>query len=203
MTAFTLETSSGHSGRQDGIAEECIRKIAGGDREALATLYQETGTAVYAFALSMLKNVHEAEDVQQDVFLKIWQSAAGYQAQGKPMAWIFTITRNFALMRLRDQGREVTMSPEDWQMMFADRTQMSEEDRIVLQSVLEILSQEERSIVMLHTSAQLKHREIAQIMDLPLATVLSKYNRALKKLKKALTGMDAGSEATTRRRQNR
>ncbi len=192
MTAFTLEASSGHSGRQDDIAEECIRKIAGGDKEALGTLYRETGAAVYAFALSMLKNVQEAEDVQQDVFLKIWQSAAGYRAQGKPLAWIFTITRNFALMRLREADREVIMSPEDWQTMFADRTQMNEEDRIVWQSVLEILSPEERSIVMLHTSAQLKHREIAQILGIPLATVLSKYSRALKKLKKALSEPEDG-----------
>ncbi len=192
MIAFTLETSPGHSGRQDDVLEECIRKIAGGDKEALARLYQETGTAVYSFALSLLKNVQEAEDVQQDVFLKIWQSSAGYRPQGKPLAWIFTITRNFALMRLREQTREVVMSPEDWQTMFADRTQMNEEDRIIWQSVLEILSPEERSIVMLHVTAQLKHREIAQILDLPLATVLSKYSRALKKLKNALTGKDTG-----------
>jgi len=59
-------------------------------------------------------------------------------------------------------------------------------DAMVLQSALEILKEEERQIVLLHASAGLKHREIASSLHMPLATVLSKYNRAVKKLKQYL-----------------
>ncbi len=190
MIAFTFDEASGHSGRQDAEVEECIRKIARGDKQALALLYKKTGAAVYGFALSLLGNVQEAEDIQQDVFIRIWQSAGSYKAHGKPLAWIFTITRNLALMRFRDQKKTISMTEEDWQAMFADRVQMDSEDRIILKSLIETLSREEQNIVMLHAVAQLKHREIAQILDLPLSTVLSKYNRALKKLKQAIKETD-------------
>ena len=56
---------------------------------------------------------------------------------------------------------------------------------------LSTLSDEERQIIMLHVTAGLKHREIAQLLELPLSTVLSKYRRALSKLKQKLEGGDA------------
>ena len=55
-------------------------------------------------------------------------------------------------------------------------------DAIVLKAALEILKEDERQIVLLHASAGLKHREVAAGLGLPLATVLSKYNRAMKKM---------------------
>ena len=59
-------------------------------------------------------------------------------------------------------------------------------DKVVLHAALHILKEEERQIVLLHTAAGLKHREIAADLGMPLATVLSKYNRAMKKLKNHL-----------------
>ena len=62
--------------------------------------------------------------------------------------------------------------------------EVSQEDRLMLRMVLQVLSEEELQIVMLHAVAGCKHREIAQLLELPLPTVLSKYHRALKKLRK-------------------
>ena len=59
-------------------------------------------------------------------------------------------------------------------------------DKLVLYGALKILKEEERQIVLLHTTAGLKHREIAADLGMPLATVLSKYSRAMKKLKNYL-----------------
>lgn len=63
--------------------------------------------------------------------------------------------------------------------------------RHVLRAALSVLSEQERQVVMLHAVTGLKHREIAQLLELPLATVLSKYRRALKKLNLLLEGDDA------------
>lgn len=60
------------------------------------------------------------------------------------------------------------------------------EERIVLEAAFRILNVEERQIVVLHAVSGLKHKEISQIMRRPLSTVLSKYNRAIKKLEKAV-----------------
>lgn len=60
------------------------------------------------------------------------------------------------------------------------------EDRMMLQAAFSKLSVEERNIIMMHLASGLKHREIAEILEKPLSTVLSRYNRALKKMKEEL-----------------
>ena len=172
--------------RQEDETENCIARIAAGDRSALAVLYRQTNAAVYGFALSVLKNRQDAEDVLQDTYLRIWNTAGSYTPQGKPLAWIFTIARNLSLMRIRERSHTAAPLQEDWQSSFADEPAVSQEDRIVLASVMKALSDQERQIVTLHAMAGFKHREIAELLDLPLATVLSRYSRALKKLRKAL-----------------
>ncbi len=171
---------------RDAALDRCIRDIAGGDRDALGALYAETHAAVYALALSMVRDRQDAEDVLQDVYVRIWQSAPSYRAMGKPLAWIFTIAKNLARMELRRRNKTVPVDPEDWRAMFAEDAGVDAEEAQLLASVMELLGEEEREIVLLHAVAGMKHREIAQLLEMELSTVLSKYSRALKKLKKAL-----------------
>ena len=183
MFAFVMTGPSSRSGRQDGVIENCIVQIAAGDREALTPLYRQTSATVYGFALSILKNRQDAEDVLQDTYIRIWNAAGSYTPGGKPLAWILTITRNLALMRMRERSRTVEMSPDVWQSFLAEEAAGNQEDRLMLASLLEMLSDQERQIVMLHAMTGWKHREIAELLHLPLPTVLSKYNRALKKIR--------------------
>lgn len=62
------------------------------------------------------------------------------------------------------------------------------EDRIVLETAFEVLSKEECQIIVLHAVSGMKHREIAELLDISVSTVLSKYNRGLKKLRGQLEG---------------
>ena len=101
------------------------------------------------------------------------------------MAWVLTITRNLAISRLREHGRTEPLVQEDWQDRLADNPAVTHEDRLTLAALLESLSPEEQQIVTLHALTGLKHREVAALLELPLATVLSKYARALKKLQHA------------------
>ena len=165
------------------LLEQSIAEGATGDATALETLYREAKSAVYGFALSYLKNAHDAEDVLHDTFVSVWSAAAGYQAQGKPMAWLLTITKNLCLDRLRRQTKQAELPDEERSDLFAEREDLSQEDKWLLQQTLQGLSEEERQIIMLHAVGGLKHREIAAMLDLVLPTVLSKYRRGLKKLK--------------------
>lgn len=173
---------------QNLILERCIAGVANGDREALAELYNATSPAVYSFALSVLKNTHDAEDVLQNCYLNIASSAGSYRSKGKPMAWILTITRNLCLMKIRDYQKTATMPNENWMQYLESNEKVTPEDRIVLSDCMKRLSDQERQIVVLHVVAGLKHREIAQALAIPLSTVLSKHRRALKKLKLLLGG---------------
>ena len=175
----------------DAALEDCIARIAGGDKDALADLYSRTRPAVYGFALSIVKNAHDAEDILHDACLQVWNAAGGYRRQGKPMAWLLTVARNLALMRLRERGKTQELTDEEWSALPARAPDVTTEDRHVLRAALSLLSEQERQVVMLHAVTGLKHREIAQLLELPLATVLSKYRRALKKLNLLLEGDDA------------
>jgi RNA polymerase sigma-70 factor (ECF subfamily) len=170
------------------IDEAIFSRIAENDMAAFEDFYRLTERTVYAFVLSTLKNHDDALDVVQDTYLKIRAAAHLYKPMGKPMAWVFTIARNLSISKLRfkqknDSSIEVTDLEND--MNFSYIT--DNEDRLVLQAALKILSDEETEIILLHAISGFTHREIASNLEMKLSTVLSKYHRGLKKLKKYLT----------------
>lgn len=169
--------------------ESYILRMAQSDKEALACLYEETKAAVYGFVLSTLKNPSDAEDVLQETYLRLYHAAGRYECNGNPMPWILTVARNLALMKLRERQRQGWVSEEqldqlEWGAASYAPGGMTVEDRMILEAAIATLSTEECQIVMLHAVAGCKHREIAKMLQLPLSTVLSKYRRALKKLKR-------------------
>ena len=171
--------------------QQLLLGIAGGEREALAELYRRTRTAVYGLALSYLKNAHSAQDITQDVYVQVWDCAEQYRPTGSPMGWLLTVCRNLCLMRMRREERHAALSEEEWDAIPAQESGLDAEERILLQHALAAIGEEERRIVLLHAITGMKHREIAALLELPLATVLSKYHRALKKMRAYLEGEDA------------
>ena len=175
----------------DATLDSFLSKIAKEkDREALSQLYHATSTGIYAYALSVLKNSHDAEDVLQECYLCVFSSAHTYRSMGKPLAWMMTITKNLCFQRLRERQKVADVPEEDWEKYLEGNEGISSEDRMVLKECMQLLNDDERKIVVLHAVAGFKHREIAKLLELPLSTVLSKYNRAIKKLKTALTKGD-------------
>lgn len=174
-------TSTAKNTQQNDQLEWYLNRLAAGGKDALQPLYADTKAAVYGFVLSILKHRSDAEDVMQETYLQIYSGAGRYRPQGKPMAWIITIARNLAMMRLREKNR--THEPlEDWTAVSLS-PEVTTEDRLMLSLAMQALTSDESQIVMLHAVSGLKHREIASVLELPLPTVLSKYHRALKKLK--------------------
>lgn len=187
MQSTATQTSAQQENKR---LDDLLSEIADGNQDSLAQLYGRTRAAVYGLALSYLKNKSDAEDVTQDTFVQIWNCAKSFRPQGRPMAWLMTVTRNMALQQLRRKAREQTMEPEEWEQLPAPQNGSKTEDRDLVNQMLNLLSAEESRIVTLHAVAGLKHREIADLVEIPLATELSKYHRALKKLKNAMEGED-------------
>ena len=171
--------------------QQLLLSIAGGESEALAELYQRTKTAVYGLALSYLKNAHDAQDLTQDVYVQVWDCAEQYRPTGSPMGWLLTVCRNLCLMRMRREERHAALSEEEWDAIPARECGLDADERALLQGALANLSDEERRVVLLHAVTGMKHREIAALLELPLPTVLSKYHRALKKMRAYLEGDNA------------
>lgn len=192
MLFFTLADTTQTAYDKNSHLDEVLKRLAKGDKTALEELYHETKAAIYGFSLTITKNPADSEDVLQETYLKIWINADRYTAKGTPMSWILMIAKNLSLMKLREKKRHQDLEPEEWDMEFhipdsAENT----EDRHLLEAALNLLTLEEREIILLHAVSGLKHREIAELLDMALATALSKYHRALKKLRKYIEGVEA------------
>jgi len=167
------------------LYENLILRMANGDNNAFAELYRHTYTAVYGFALSIMRNKPDAEDVMHDTYIRVYNAAAGYQPMGKPLQWILTIVRNLCYNRIRS-GKLCDDIDEYREVIGAGGDEIS--DRLLLKDALEVLDFDERQIVIMHAMTGLKHREIAEILAMPTGTVTSKYKRALQKMRSAIDG---------------
>ena len=188
MQILSMQTTEYMRSQKRKEVQQLLLRIGKGEKEAMSLLYEQTVTAVYALTLSLLKNAHDAQDMTQDTFVRVWESAHSYRSFGSPMAWILTIARNLCLMKLRQAGRHTALEPHEWEALPAQTDGLTTEEKLLLQEALACLGDEERQILLLHAAAGLKHREIAELLELPLATVLSKYHRAIKKVKRYAKG---------------
>ena len=90
----------------------------------------------------------------------------------------------------RQKNKMIPFSAEDLQEHLEEISQVTSDDRIVLEALLKSLQDTERQILVLHALSGMKHREIASLLQIPLPTVLSKYHRAVKKLGKIMKEAD-------------
>jgi len=173
------------------IDEGLFRRLAKDDMSALDELYAITERTMYAYSVSLTRDHQMALDLMQDTYVKILSAAHLYKPMGKPLAWMFTIAKNLHYSNTKKEKRSIAMEPEEVadDRRFSYITDM--DDRIVLEGVLSLLTEEEREIVMLHAVSGMKHKEIAEGLGLNLSTTLSKYHRALKKLREYLEGKEA------------
>ncbi|MDD3164854.1 MAG: RNA polymerase sigma factor [Oscillospiraceae bacterium] len=188
----------------DQVAEQCpvidealFPLIGNGDIKAFELLYRQSERAVYAFVLSILRNPDATCDIVQDTYVRVRSAAHLYKPQGKPLAWLFTIARNLCY----NSKRQTAMISFDEYNLENDRifSCVSDyEDRIVLTEALKILNELERKVIFLHLVSGLTHKEISLSMNQPLSTVLSRYNRALRKLKKHLLEQEVFEEWRTK-----
>ncbi len=168
------------------IDERIFERIGRGDSSALDELYHKSERTLYAYAVSLTRDHEQAKDLMQETYLKILSSAHLYKPMGKPLAWMFTIARNLYYTEMKRSSRFSVEDPSD---IMNDRRfsyVTDADDRLVLEGVLEKLTEEEREIIMLYAVSGMKHREIAESLDMKLSTLLSKYHRGLKKLRSHL-----------------
>jgi len=161
--------------------DKCLLSIKNGDLSYMSDLYNLTSKSIYSYALSILRNKEDAEDVTHDCYVIVYKSIHQYSSKGKPLSWLITITRNLALARLNEKSKIDDREIEEFN--FPMQEGMSATDRDLINTCMNLLNQEERQVIILHAVSGFKHREIAHIMNMSLSGVLSKYNRAIKKVR--------------------
>ena len=169
--------------------DHLMRRIAGGDSEALLALYQRYGRAVYSLASYIVQDLSGAEEITQDVFFAVWQKARQFDpARGSLQAWLFQIARNFSIDRLRQRRRRVaeTHPLELAEILPAPASPVHGDDQRDLYAHLQRLPPEQRQAIELAFFQGYTHQEIAARLKLPLGTVKSRILLGLRKLQSFL-----------------
>ena len=174
---------------EDGVL---LERIAAGDDDALLALHKRYANLVYSMAWRVLQDVGAAEEVTQDVFIKLWQRAQRYDAaRGRFSSWLLTITRFAAIDRLRAEGRHpptTELSSDDsdeqtWIDGLLPTDHRSWEQGQHLRLLLGQLPEEQRQALELAYFGGLTHSELAVHLNLPLGTVKGRLRLGLERLR--------------------
>ena len=177
------------SGWDAGLNES----FAAGDEAALAEAYRQFAPLVHTLALRSLRDNSAADDVTQEVFIRVWRSRSAFDpAKARLPAWIVGITRNVitdaqaaSMRETRKVLAAVELSPDpDHAAGHAAAEVLA--DRLLLDGELERLGEPQGSILKLAFYDDLTHSQISQKLDLPLGTVKSHIRRSLSQLRTRL-----------------
>lgn len=183
-----------------------LRRLRDGDETALRDLYDAIGRNVFALARRMTGSREDAEEVVQDVFVKVHDKAARFDpVRGSVRAWVYTIARNECRMRLR--ARSSRPQPAGGLDPHAPETTMAsavpethQVDRLTVQQAFASLSREEAGLLEDAFFGGYSHADIAERDGVPLGTIKSRLRRAMIKARASLTskagdgdGVDVGT----------
>ncbi len=168
--------------------EQLIARCVLGDRAAFKTLYEKTSARVFGLALRMLRSREQAQDLLQDVYVRVWSRAGEYHAQrGRVLAWIMAIARYRALDMLRAESRRTTgeLVEQADPAAGADPDSDGISSR-ALEECLQRLADSQRRSILVVFYGGLTHDELAARQSTPVGTVKSRIRRGLQRLRECL-----------------
>jgi len=185
--------------------DDLIRMYREGDAEAFDTLFDRYYTSVYNFARTMLGGAGGAEEVLQETFLAVAQTARTYTPRGRFRAWLMRIVRNRCLNRIESRRRQraaLAGSSLDVVEIASDdpppaRQAEANEQRAILRAAVASLPDRQREAIALYAFEQMTYREIAEVLEVPTNTVKTLIHRARANLARSLEspqGQSAGDE---------
>jgi len=172
-----------------------------GDREAFSQLVEKYKRPVMNLAARMLRDLAEAEDIAQNVFVQVYKSAGRYQVSSKFSTWLFTIARNLCLNEIRRRSRHPADSmdashpeQEDQPLQqFEDKKTVSPPDRLLhgeleakIHQAVSELPENQRLAILLCRQDELSYEEIAKVLGCSLSATKSLIHRGRETLKQKL-----------------
>jgi RNA polymerase sigma-70 factor (ECF subfamily) len=178
---------------------ELVRQCRAGHRPAMEALMRRHNRALFRTARAILRDDAEAEDAVQEAYLQAFRALASFREEASFSTWLIRITANQALMRRRrqvrhaqvfpiDAGGDTTAPAEEHTMPQAgpERSAMVGELRRVLEARIDALPDLYRTVFMLRAVEELSVEETAAALDMPEATVRTRFFRARALLRSAL-----------------
>ncbi len=180
--------------------EELVRSVLAGDRERFAELVRRYQTRLVNYLFRMVRNADDAQDLAQEVFVRVYQALDRFDPQYRFSTWLFRVGQNAAIDQIRrrrfrmvpigrtgtereDGGRELELPANDPSAL--DGLEARERDAAV-RVAIDGLPWEYRELIVLRHYGELAYDEIAQLKGMPLGTVKNKLFRARQMLKVTL-----------------
>lgn len=183
-------TSTGDAERQRLVDD--LHRVARGDRAALRSVYDETSAKLFGICLRISRDRELAEDVLQDVYLKVWRRAGRFDAtKASPITWLAAIARNTAIDAIRKRGRRDEVS-DDVLADFVDDTPRADvlveqgQERARVVDCLDTLEGEQKRSIREAFFGGLTYAELAERRGVPLGTMKSWIRRGLSRMKECL-----------------
>jgi RNA polymerase sigma-70 factor, ECF subfamily len=173
---------------------DAIRRVASGDADALAELYDRHSRALFSLALRILGDPREAEEAVQDVFAQAWKQAARYDtSRGAVVAWLLMMTRSRAIDRVRSRRGLPALASDGEYLLGAvkdpgrgpESETLSAEQVTQMRRALDTLPLVQRIAIELAFYEGLTHVEIAERLEQPLGTIKTRIRLGLMKLREA------------------
>lgn len=192
MSALPPEETLQQSAEQDG---RLLHRVQAGDAAAFEVLFRRYGARVLRQAMSLLGNEMEAEEVTQEVFLTLYEKANTFRGDAAFSTWLYRLTANAALSRLRRRTRRPEVSMDDYLPRFRDdghhlvrpvvdwsqdleRRCAQEELRQLLWQTIEALAPLDRAVLVLSDFEELSNRDIGDVLELSVPAVKARLHRA-------------------------
>jgi RNA polymerase sigma-70 factor (ECF subfamily) len=191
----------GTPGLADVDERVLIERCRAGDVAAFEPLVEKYRQRVWRLAFQVLRDREEAWDCTQDAFVRAFQSLASFRGQSAFYTWLFRIAMNVATDRLRARGAQARafgtqpVPAEEWERTAPDpgarpdQAALGAERRLRIRRALDTLPPNARTIIMLSDVEGLSYREIADVLNCPIGTVMSRLHNARKRLRSALGPM--------------
>jgi RNA polymerase sigma-70 factor (ECF subfamily) len=179
--------------------EELMERLDSRDLAAFEALYDRYGDLVYSVSLRVVGDTYVAEDVTQDVFMRVWRRPEQFDPRrGKLVTWLLSVARNRSIDHRRSQSRRLrheslpSVEEEEDVLPSADERDdpalatVLADDRAAVRRALEVLPQEQKLAITLAYFGGLTQQEIANKLGQPLGTVKTRIRLGMQKMRVAL-----------------
>ena len=176
---------------KDGLAT-LLAEVASGDKSAFAKLYGLTSRKLFGVALRILRDRAAAEDIVQEVYVRIWRNAASFDvALASPIAWMASIVRHCAIDSLRKQKLETLEFCDESARVVADAPDPTEEidiaqRRAIAFAAIRKMDPAKRELILLAYVREQSRDRLAKAYGVPTGTIKTNLRRSLLELRQSM-----------------
>ncbi|MEX1138175.1 MAG: sigma-70 family RNA polymerase sigma factor [Bacteroidota bacterium] len=167
---------------------DIVRRSQAGDVKAFEELYREHEGRVFAVCLRMIANTSRAEELTQDVFVRVWEMLGTFRGESAFSSWLHRVAVNIVLVDIRSQQRyqQRITTVDDLEPYDRENSLSRPGESIDLETAMTRLPKQARAIFVLHDIEGYRHEEIAKSMGLAVGTTKAQLHRARKLLREVL-----------------